>query len=225
MKRISLFAFMLCLVISISAQNTSSGIRGKITENGQEVIGANVMVIHSASGTRYGASTNRSGFYSLSGLRPGEYEVIFSYIGFKTETFSGIKVSVGEQYSLDIELTEDAAMIKGIDVVAERTHFIGTKTGQTFSVKNSRMALLPSVDRNLLDYTRLSPYSGANNSMAGRDGRVTSLTIDGANLNNSFGLNSTLPGAGNPLSLDAVDEVQIVIAPYEIGRASCRERV
>lgn len=220
MKRISLFAFMLCLVISISAQNTSSGIRGKITENGQEVIGANVMVIHSASGTRYGASTNRSGFYSLSGLRPGEYEVIFSYIGFKTETFSGIKVSVGEQYSLDIELTEDAAMIKGIDVVAERTHFIGTKTGQTFSVKNSRMALLPSVDRNLLDYTRLSPYSGANNSMAGRDGRVTSLTIDGANLNNSFGLNSTLPGAGNPLSLDAVDEVQIVIAPYDVRQSN-----
>ncbi|HZK03995.1 MAG TPA: carboxypeptidase regulatory-like domain-containing protein [Bacteroidaceae bacterium] len=220
MKRIIPFAFLSCFNITLLGQITSSSIMGRVTENGEEVIGANVIVVHNESGIRYGASTNKSGLYAISGLRPGEYYAEFSYIGYITEKISNINISVGEQYSLNVQLTEEKTIIKGVDVVANRSSFIGVKTGQTFSVKSNEISLLPSVNRTILDYIRLSPYSGDNNSMSGRDGRVTSLTIDGANLNNSFGLNSTLPGAGNPVSLDVVDEVQIVIAPYDVRESN-----
>ena len=82
------------------------------------------------------------------------------------------------------------------------------------------MALLPSVNRSMLDYTRLSSYSGMENAMAGRDGRGTTLTIDGAVMNNSFGLSADLPGAGTPISIDAVEEMQVAIAPYDVRQSN-----
>jgi outer membrane receptor protein involved in Fe transport len=55
---------------------------------------------------------------------------------------------------------------------------------------------------------------------AGGDGRSTNFTVDGANLNNNFGLGSNLPGGGNPISLDAIEEVQVVIAPFDVRQTN-----
>ena len=61
----------------------------------------------------------------------------------------------------------------------------------------------------------LSPYANGM-SFAGGDGRSTNFTIDGANFNNNFGLSSSLPGGGNPISMDASEEVQVVVAPFDV---------
>ena len=58
------------------------------------------------------------------------------------------------------------------------------------------------------------------NSFGGMNGKMSNFTLDGANLNNNFGLNSSLPGGGNPISMDAIDEVQMVVAPFDVRQSN-----
>ena len=51
-------------------------------------------------------------------------------------------------------------------------------------------------------------------------GRSTNFTVDGSNFNNNFGLGPNLPGGGNPISLDAIEEVQVVIAPFDVRQTN-----
>ena len=57
-------------------------------------------------------------------------------------------------------------------------------------------------------------------SFAGTDGRTANFTVDGANFNNNFGLNDGLPGGGSPISIDAIEEVQVVISPYDVRQTN-----
>lgn len=221
MKKIVFLLLTLFAAVNVvSAQNTTTELLGKvIDENGEPLTGVTVVAVHSSFGSKYGTSSNRQGVYSLSGLRPGEYEITFSFIGYKDNNQT-VMLSLGQQYVLDIQLKESVQSLSAVNITAEKTHFVETKTGQTKRIDKNTIEQLPSINRTLLDYTRLSEYSGNNNSMAGRDGRLTTLNIDGASLNNSFGISSSLPAAGNPISIDAIDEVQVVIAPYDVRQSN-----
>ena len=81
------------------------------------------------------------------------------------------------------------------------------------------MSQIPTVNRSISDIARLSPYANGM-SFAGGDGRSTNFTIDGANFNNNFGLSSALPGGGSPISMDAIEEVQVVIAPFDVRQTN-----
>ncbi len=219
-KRV-VIAVMLAVVsvFTVSAQNTVAGISGIVTAEGDVLAGAAVKVTSTETGAFYGTISNSKGMYTLSGLRPGVYVVEIQFVGYETSRVSDVRLTLGEQYNLDVEMNAGGISLDGVEIAASR-HFAELKTGQTYNISNEVIGLLPSVNRSLLDYARLSPYSGTGNSMAGRDGRGTTLTIDGAYLNNSFGLNSDLPGAGTPVSIDAVQEAQIVIAPFDVRQSN-----
>lgn len=57
-------------------------------------------------------------------------------------------------------------------------------------------------------------------SFAGTDGRTANFTVDGASFNNNFGLSSRLPGGGNPVSLDAIEELQVVVSPFDVRQTN-----
>ncbi len=92
------------------------------------------------------------------------------------------------------------------------------RTGAATNLNSRILSRMPTLSRSINDMTRLVPQasgiaipSTSANGFAGRDGRYNNIQIDGANLNNGFGLSSDpLPGGGNqPISLDAIDEVQV----------------
>ena len=68
--------------------------------------------------------------------------------------------------------------------------------------------------------TRLSPYGGNGMKFAGADGRTANFTVDGANFNNNFGLSEKIPGGGSPISIDAIEEMQVVISPYDVRQTN-----
>lgn len=106
-------------------------------------------------------------------------------------------------------------------VVGAAPSAFGTdKTGAATNISNEVLNTMPSISRSISDFTRLSPYSGGGNAFAGRDGRLNNINIDGANFNNNFGLSSNnMPGGdAQPISLDAIEEVQVNIAPLMCGR-------
>ena len=219
--RVILTAALLLLAVGVNAQFTTSSMSGKVEDMQKEpIIGATIQAIHEASGTRYGAITNVDGRFSIQGMRTGKYMVEVSFIGYQSVKVTDVTLQLGMNYPLDITMKESSELLDEVVVLGTASKFVGLKTGATTNVSNEQMQLLPSIDRSLSDFTRLSPYSGANNTLSGRDGRTNTFTIDGANLNNNFGLSSTLPGGGNPISLDAIEELQVVIAPFDVRQTN-----
>ena len=219
-----LVAMLLTLSLTAMAQITTSSMAGKVTlddENGEEVIGATVVAVHEPSGTRYTAVTNTTGRFSINGMRTGgPYEVTVSYIGFQPKTIKGVILQLAETYNLAVWLSEDANELAEVVVSGKASKFAAEKTGAATNITSAQITNLPTVSRSITDVTRLSPYGGNGMSFAGADGRTANFTVDGANFNNNFGLSSNLPGGGNPISIDAIEELQVVISPYDVRQTN-----
>ena len=219
-----LVAVLLTLSLTGMAQITTSSMAGKVTlddEKGEEVIGATVVAVHEPSGTRYTAVTNTTGRFSINGMRTGgPYNVTVSYIGYQSKTVKGIILQLAETYNVAIWLSEDATQLSEVVISGKASKFAAEKTGAATNINSSQIANLPTVSRSITDVTRLSPYGGNGMSFAGSDGRTANFTVDGANFNNNFGLSDKLPGGGNPISLDAIEELQVVISPYDVRQTN-----
>ena len=215
---------LLTMSLTALAQVTTSSLAGKVTlddANGEEVIGATIQAIHEPSGTRYAAVTNTSGRFTIQGMRTGgPYSVTVSYIGFQPKTVKGVNLQLGETYNLSVWLSEDANELAEVIVSGKASKFAAEKTGASTNINSSQIQNLPTVSRSITDVTRLSPYGGNGMSFAGSDGRTANFTVDGANFNNNFGLSDKLPGGGNPISLDAIEELQVVISPYDVRQTN-----
>lgn len=222
-KLFFLVAMLLTISLSVVAQVTTSSMAGKVSvqDSREEIIGATVQVLHEPSGTRYTAVTNVNGRFAIQGMRTGgPYSVTVSYIGFQTKTLKGITLQLGETYNLDVWLSENATDLQEVVISGRASKFAGEKTGASTNINNEQLMMMPTLDRSLTTVAKLSPYSGGGMNLAGADPRSTNFTIDGANFNNSFGLTSDLPGGGTPISIDAIEEMQIVIAPYDVRQTN-----
>jgi hypothetical protein len=222
-KKLLSFALMLCFVTIATAQVTTSALAGKVllTDTKEAVIGASVQVVHEPSGTRYAAVTNTDGLFTIQGMRTGgPYSVTISYVGYKTKVYKDIVLQLGETYHLNASISENANEIGEIVVSGKSSKFAAEKTGASTNISNAQILNIPTVNRSITDITRLSPYGGSGMSFAGTDGRTANFTVDGANFNNNFGLSSNLPGGGNPISIDAIEEMQVVISPFDVRQTN-----
>ena len=216
-------AAFLMMVFSAQAQVTTSALAGQIVdEGGEPLVGATVIAVHTPSGTQYYAVANEEGRYAIQGMRPGgPYEVTFSLIGCQTLVVPDITLALAETYQQNVRLQTAAQNLSEALVVASAaSKFSNEKTGAATNISNRQITELPSVSRAITDVTRLSPYGGNGMSFAGSDGRLANFTVDGANFNNNFGLSSNLPGGGNPISIDAIEELQVVISPYDVRQTN-----
>ena len=219
---IAAFAAMLLSVAAI-AQVTTSALGGlAVDANGEPVIGVAVIATHTPSGTVYGVTTNEVGRFTINGMRSGgPYTVEFSCLGYQTVTFTDVVLQLAETYSLSATLNEDSEMLSEAMVVgAAASKFSAQKMGSATNISGNEIASLPTVSRSITDVTRLSPYGGNGMSFAGQDGRTANFTVDGANFNNNFGLSDGLPGGGSPISIDAIEEMQVVISPYDVRQTN-----
>ena len=216
------FVMMFAGVVAI-AQVTTSALSGRVVDaSGEPVIGAAVLATHEPSGTVYGGVTNMDGRYTIQGMRPGgPYSVEVASLGFQKATFTGVVLQLAETYALNAKLADESEMLEGTIIVAEASSkFAVEKTGAATNITGAQIVSIPTVSRSITDVTRLSPYGGNGMSFAGSDGRTANFTVDGANFNNNFGLSSSLPGGGNPISIDAIEELQVVISPYDVRQTN-----
>ena len=216
-------AAFLLMIVPAFGQITTSNLSGQIIdEGGEPLIGAAVVAVHTPSGTQYYAVTNEDGRYAIQGMRTGgPYEVTYTLIGCQTVVIPDIVLALAETYQQNVVLkTATELLSEAIVVASASSKFTTEKTGAATNISNQQIVNLPSVSRAITDVTRLSPYGGNGMSFAGSDGRNANFTVDGANFNNNFGLSSNLPGGGNPISLDAIEEVQVVISPYDVRQTN-----
>ena len=211
------------LGVTSFAQVTTSSLNGRIAdESGDAVIGAAVIATHTESGTRYAAVSNNQGRFVINGMRAGgPYTVEVSCLGFQPTTYTGITLQLAEAFNLNVDLKEDKLQLgEAIVIATPASKFSSEKTGAATNISGKQIESLPTVSRSITDVTRLSPYGGNGMSFAGADGRTANFSVDGANFNNNFGLSDKLPGGGSPISIDAIEELQVVISPYDVRQTN-----
>lgn len=221
--RFSLFVLLASISLLGIGQVTSSGIAGNVTSSaGFDMAGATIKATHIPSGTVYNTVAQKGGSYSLNGLRPGgPYKVEIGFVGQKPITFDNIYLELGDAYNLTVILETDKAELTEVIVTSAKKKGSIEKNGSTTVIDNRLLNSLPTISRSITDFTRLTPQAVGNN-FGGRDSRYNNITVDGANLNNNFGLSSEpLPGAGNnPISLDAIEQVSVNLSPFDVKQGN-----
>ena len=221
-KRLHLLVALLAFMVSTAmAQITTSGISGKVTANGEDIIGATIKAVHQPSGTVYRAVTNIDGRYSIQGMRPGgPYVLEVSYVGYKTKEVKNFNLSLGQNTILNESLSENAEMLQDVVVTADRNNNMRTdRAGATTSINADQIEAVPTVSRSMNDLLKLTPQGanvGSGFSVGGGNYRQSYVTVDGAAFNNAFGIGGNLPGNGSPISLDALDQISVSSSPYDV---------
>lgn len=225
MKKVT-FSFLFVFIGFIAfGQVTTSNIKGLILdENSEPLPGANVVAIHTPTGTKYGAATNFDGRYNLLNLRVGgPYSITISYVGYKDQAYDDVFLTLGKTQNLDLALVPDSEQLE--TVVIQGTGGTGTfgsdRTGAETSVGRRELTRLPTISRSQADFTRLEPTASAG-SFGGRNDQFNNFSLDGAIFNNPFGLDAATPGGqtdAQPISLDAIDQIQVSTAPYDVTQS------
>ena len=222
---VRLLTLLLLFPFALTAQVTTGSISGNVKDTkDKDLTGATIQVLHEPSGSVYGASSGKNGVFNIPSLRVGgPYKVTISYVGFKPEVISDVFVQLGEASKINVVLIDANASLTEV-VVTGTTRKVSLiskdRKGTSTNINRRLIAALPTLSRNITDFTKLTPQSNGT-SFAGQDNRFINLTVDGSIFNNSFGLQA-LPGSqtsASPISVDAIEEIQVNVAPYNVKDA------
>ena len=214
-------------VVSAFAQVTTSSMSGVVVEdNGETLAGAAVLAVHVPSGTKYAALANSEGRYSINGMRSGgPYTVEYSFLGMNTVKYEDIVLKLGEPYELNVTMKSNTEL-EAVTIIGDKP-FNASVTGAGSSFSRGTVESTPMINRSVYDVVKFTPQANINKeggiSFAGANNRYNSFQIDGAMSNDTFGLASSGTNGGqtgaNPVSLDAIEEIQVVIAPFDVRQS------
>jgi hypothetical protein len=226
MLRKLLFLLVVSLLATsvVFSQVTTSSITGTVrSSSGEGLEGATVTAVHTPSNTTYNTLSKKGGNFTLPALRiGGPYTLTINYVGQNPQTIPDIFLTLGEPFNTNVIMGESNQQLASVVVSASRRR-TPDRTGASTNISREQLATLPTITRSITDFTRLTPQSNGTN-FGGRDARYNNTIVDGANLNNNFGLSDgLLPGGGttaSPISLDALDEITVSIAPFDVRQAN-----
>lgn len=225
MNRLAAGAAVSALVCAMSsavyAQDTTSSVRGQVTgDTGTVVRNASVTLLHTPSGTRVTTVPNAEGVFDARGLRiGGPYTITVTAAGYETKTLTGVNLALGETLRLDIDMY---AAVEEL-VVAGARDLEADNSGVASTLDRDSIESVVSVSRDIRDLARRNLLTSSNTnadggiSIAGSNPKLNRITIDGASVQDDFGLNSGgLPNRRGPVSLDAVEQFTVQAVPYDV---------
>ncbi|MDX2245678.1 MAG: TonB-dependent receptor [Bacteroidia bacterium] len=210
--------------LTLHSQVTTATLVGSVrSADGEGLTGASVVAVHTPTGTRYGVTSQDNGRFTLANLRVGgPYIVEATYIGYRKQTYEGVFLNLAQKLELSFELAAEAVSTDEVVITADPNGIIDDKrTGASTNISNNQLRVLPTISRSAADYTRLNPASDGN-SFAGRNDQFNNFSLDGSIFNNPFGLDAATPGGqtdAQPVSLDAIEQIQVSIAPYDVTQS------
>ena len=227
LKQLTLIFFSLGLSFATVAQVTTATLSGSVINNeGKALAGATVKIMYSNAGINKTTVTQSNGSYVMPNLRVGgPYTVTVSFTGFEQKSETNIVLELGQNTSVDFKLQTTSVSLAEVTVAAKSKIFDNQRTGASTNVSSRQIRQLPTISRSADDFTRLTPSASATingTSFAGKNGQYNNYSLDGAVFNNPFGLDAPTPGgqtSSQPVSLDAIDQIQVNIAPYDVTQA------
>ena len=194
--------------------------------------GATVTAVHTPTGTSYEAVTGADGRFSILNVRVGAYTISVAMSGFKDQKQDKVEVALGAERTADFKLPL-ATVSETVEVVAQTSADRSCRApARPTTSRTPSKRILPTITRSLDRHRAHQPAvqrAGQRRaatapsvvSVAGNSYRYNSLQIDGAVNNDLFGLASSAGTPGGtaetqPISLDAIQEIQLVVSPYDV---------
>lgn len=224
-----------CLMLASSvafgqAQSNAADLQGVVRDQSNAVVvGATVTARNPATGFSRDATTNDEGYYKITNLPPGDYEVTAEAAGFSKGRIPSVTLTVGQQADLDIPLTVGAVGAT-VDISTAAISLVETSsTTVSNTIDQKRINDLPINERSATGFALTlstvgrdngrpigpAPTSGLN--IGGQRGRSTLVQVDGADFTDN-----SINAARSTVSQEAVQEYQISTNSYapEFGRAT-----
>jgi len=207
----------------LKAQVTTATIEGLVLDSdGKPLPGANVIAEHTPSGSKRGISTQKNGRFRLPNLRiGGPYTVTVRFLGYQEQKQEDIFLTLGKTETVEFRMSEDIADLDEVIVTAGSEDINANRTGAATTIDEKEITQIPTISRNAQDIYKLSP-SADGNSFGGRNDQFNNFSLDGSIFNNPFGLDAATPGGqanAQPISLDAIEQIQVSVAPYDVTQA------
>ena len=207
------------------AQNTTASVGGQVTgADGTPVAGATVVIVHVESGSTNTVTTDAAGRYGARGLRAGGPYTITVSKGGQSEKRDEVFLTLAQTATLDAQLGAAAQTVM-VTGRSASDRFNRSTMGSGTNIGARELAAQASIARNLQDYARTDPRLSQTDkergeiSAAGQNSRYNSITIDGVTISDTFGLEAnTLPTAKQPISIDAIQSVQVNVSNYDVSQ-------
>lgn len=217
--------FFLLLSAVVWGQVTTASLTGNVKDqSGKNVSGIVLEITNPSIGYVKTTTTSTEGLYVVNNLQVGgPYVVKVASANYEAYVSQELFLNLGKN---DFNITiSSKSMSKNIDEVVITKKSNNTANGVTTNIGSNVLKALPTISRSTDDYLRLTPsasetFNGL--SFAGRNGQYNNFSLDGAVFNNPFGLDSPTPGgqtSATPISLDAIEQIQVNIAPYDVTQA------
>jgi len=232
MKKLFKLFYVLAILIfanpdTYAQGNTNSSISGNVYDKDKQTLpGASILAVHTPSGTRYSASTDYTGNFSISNMRVGgPYKVTVTFVGFTNYVENDFYLQLGENKTFRIVLLEESNELQEVVVKSSRDNtFNSQRTGAQTVVNLDKINSLPTLSRNISDFARLTPQAQLRGddvlSIGGQNNRFNAIYIDGAVSNDVFGLAANGTNGGqtgvSPISIVAIEQFQVSVAPYDV---------
>jgi hypothetical protein len=226
---IAYFLLLLFLTLPVPAQIVTGSIAGSVADtSGLPVAGAQIKLVHSATGRERDSVSDERGAFLLTGLDGGEYTLTVTHPGFKQALRQGLRLATGERLPVGIVTLEVGAVSESVTVTSRGGAVVQTQSAERAEVITSaQVEGLALRGRNVKDLMGLLPgvvvtnesedlSLGTGINVNGNRGTFNNISVDG--------VPSTDMGNGSQMKLtvsqDAVAEVKILLSNYqaEYGR-------
>lgn len=162
-------------------------------ESNERLIGANVLIKELA----IGSATDTKGYYSIRNIKPGEYTLETSFVGYEKQTRK-IKIKAGEVLEINFTLKSSAFQIGGIEVIGNTELLpkdVNTKTViQSGEIEHYQASSLKDV---------LDLVPGVQKTDNPGLGKTTQVAVRGSESNQLNAFGTTVIVDGTPLSNNA----------------------
>lgn len=235
MRKLSKVAVLVSTVLwggsSVLAQDTSSNIRGQVVNaSGDALSNITVDIIHQPTGTKKTVTTSDSGVFIARGLTVGGPYLVKLQDGSQlvAESIDDLHLQLGKTASISL-VARTSDDIETITVSGSLGMTAAYKKGASSEFSEDAIQRTPAISRDLKSVLQsdskialdFSDDGGSTLSVAGSNVRSNSLTVDGVRQNDDFGLNKNgYPGRRSPISLDAIEQLSVNIAPFDVTYGS-----
>jgi Carboxypeptidase regulatory-like domain len=206
------FSFLLLMLAnSLSAQEKTQNVKGKITDDAskQPIIGATIQLLSKDSTTTIGTTTDDNGNFRLENVPLGRQNFKISFISYEDKYLSSIMVTAGKEVFLDVALTESIEELQGASVVYDRlkdqsvtNNEYTTLSARSFSTEEAKRyaGALGDPSRMAANYAGVVSGNDSRNDIVVRGNSPTGMLwqLEGLNIPNHFG---TLASTGGPVSI------------------------
>jgi hypothetical protein len=226
---VAMLLVLVCPSVAAAQGAALSGIRGTVTDAaGAPVAQVRIEIRADATGRSAAGLTDAEGRYIVANVAAGgPYTITTSHLGYAPSRVEAVQLVAGTVHRFDFRLSTTALALPGVEVRVTADPRFGTeRSGAATVITREAVVLHPTIDRNVMELTALSPMAARTTdglAIAGQNARFNAFQIDGGRFQDMFGAATDgSPGGranARPLPIDAIEQFQVLVAPFDVRQS------